>query len=99
MLRRLVSGPAVGTLVLGYCLAVSAASPPSSQNVTSQPGGPMPAKPPASSTSRLDPPAGHQMLAIERHAKINMILYTGRFDRRDFATTKKQLEVFAQRTP
>lgn len=95
MPKRLVSGLAVGSLVLGYCLAASAASPPSSQNATSQPVRPVPATPPTAATSRPEPSTGHQMQALAGHARVNMVLYKGRFDRGDFAMKKKQIDVFA----
>jgi hypothetical protein len=79
MLKRLLSGLAVSTLVGGACFAFSETSVPASQHAITQALSPVPGTPPVTLQNQSDPSVGHQMLAFEHRARVDMILYTGAF--------------------
>lgn len=95
MPRRLLLGLAGWTLVAGYVCASGEAPLPSSQNVTSQTVRPMGDGPHTSPSVPPEAPVDRQMQGFERHARVDMILYTGRFGQGDLAIRAQQLEVVA----
>jgi hypothetical protein len=92
MPKRVMAGLAIWTLIVGCCFALSESRVATSQEVTTQaPITQAPSPPP------LEPEwtAGQHMQAFERHARFNMILYSGRFGQGDLAATRKELQAIA----
>jgi hypothetical protein len=83
MLKYSLSGLAIWTFVVCACIASSEA-PYAAPAIHP----PAPA-PPADATIEL------QMLAFERHARVDMILYGGRFGQLDRAQMRRELNAIA----
>ena len=86
MLKRLLTGLALWTLIVGGGLALSEKSVPASQaDVTTQAVRTVPDTLPSAPDMQSAPPLDQQIMAFERHARVDMILYTGRFGQGDLA--------------
>jgi hypothetical protein len=85
MFTRLLTGLAIWTIAVGCFLALSETPVPASQRATGQ-ALPAPAlTTPPTLPVRSDSPVDRQMRALEHHARVNMILYTGRFGGSEWA--------------
>ena len=86
MLKRLLTGLALWTLIVGCVLALSETSVPASQaDVSTQAVSTVSDTLPAAPEIQSAPPLDQQMMAFERHARVDMILYEGRFGQGDLA--------------
>ena len=72
MITRLLVACAISSVVVG-ALSLRGTSAATSQAITSQS-----VRDSATPQRKLESPVDLQMLALERHAKVNMILYSGR---------------------
>lgn len=95
MLKRFLSRLAIGMVVVACGVVLSEKAVPASQDVTT------PTLPDVRDTSVVRTPVptdvsvDRQMQAFEHHARVNMILYTGRFGQSELATTGNQLNAIA----
>jgi hypothetical protein len=97
MVTRFLAVLAISALMLGAGFVVSEPSVSAAQDVGAQP---IPARADTAHPGRhirLEPPVDQQMRMREHHARVNMILYTGRFGGSDLAATARQLDVIALR--
>jgi hypothetical protein len=86
MLKHLLSVLAVWTLIVGCCFALSATSVPTSQaDVTTQAVRTLPDTAAAPPEIRSDRRVEQEMMAFERHARVDMILYKGHFGQAEWA--------------
>jgi hypothetical protein len=97
MLTRLLAVLAIPALMLASWFVVSEPSVSAAQDAGARP---IPARADMPHTGRyirLEPPVDQQMQMREHHARVNMILYTGRLGGSDLATTTRQLDAIALR--
>ena len=90
MPTRLLLGCAIAAVVVG-ALAFGSGSAAASQTSTSRP-----VAPPAMPQRQLESPVEREMQALERHARVNMILYSGRLGDMVIATPVVALRVPAR---
>ena len=94
MLKRLLSGLAIWTLIVGFGFAFSATSVPVAQGVTTPAVSPVPDAPPMSPQLPPEPSLDRRMRALEHRVRVDMILYTGPFGQGEWAGTR-QLDAVA----
>jgi hypothetical protein len=87
MLKWLFSAMFIWALFVGCCLAFNEAPPQTGAYASARS-----IEPP---TQPSLPPVVRQMQALERHARINMICYTGRFDAGELPELKRPLKIMA----
>ena len=93
MFMRHGPGFVLWTLIVGCGVAVTGTWVLASQDATTRPAAEAPETPPA--LPPADPSVDREMAAFERRARVDMILYTGRFGRTDLAAARNQLEAIA----
>jgi len=92
VLNRLLAALVISTLIVGCCFALSERSLAASQDMSAHAAFDAPPTPPR---GREPTPVDLQMRAREHHARVNMILYTGRFGDGERAATRGQLDAIA----
>ena len=95
MLNRLLAGLAIWTLLGGCCFALSELSARASQGVATPAVSAAPDTHRTTPRNQPDPTVDQEMRERQHHARVNMILYTGRFGDGELATTARQLDAIA----
>ena len=93
MFTRLGSGFVLWTLIVGCGVMVTGTWVLASQDATPRTAAEASEAP--SPLPPADPSVDRAMHAFERRARVDMILYTGRFGGTDLAATRRELEAIA----
>jgi hypothetical protein len=95
MLKKLVIPVTVSLLVGGAVLIASGPSGRDPQSVPARPVSVQPDRPAPSPLFADDASAGEAMAAFDRRARVDMLLYRGRFGEGDLAATRRPLDAVA----
>jgi hypothetical protein len=96
MLNRLLAGLVIWAIVAG-CFALSESPVRASQDVAAPADFVVPYTPQTVPRVVPDPTVDQEMRVRQHHARINMILYTGRIGDSELAATARQLDAIALR--